>query len=334
MNHFNRIFWTVLLAVAALNFQFAVAATHVLAKPELIAKGGGSMFGSGSMQLWEVEKIADDIYGFRYTVYRSVFIVTKDGVIATDPINPEAAVILREQIRAITDQPVKYVAYSHSHWDHISGGQVFKDEGATFVAQERCAENFRESPNPDVVMPDVTFKNRYTIELGGKSMTLHYFGPTHDNCLSVMHIQPENVLYTVDVANPPSGWTMFYNPAVSEDRVWNVVRALDDMASLIESEDIDTIIGGHLSSAVHAKTGHVTIVRGTVGPSSAVAERRDYWREMINGVRAEMAANTPPADIPDKLVAEHYLADRVIAYDEDKMRILLRRMVSYIQTGE
>ena len=77
MNYINRILY-LLLAIVVLSCQSATAATDVLSMPELISKGGGSMFGSGSMQLWEVEKIADDIYGFRYTVYRSVFIVTMD----------------------------------------------------------------------------------------------------------------------------------------------------------------------------------------------------------------------------------------------------------------
>ena len=74
---------------------------------------------------------------------------------------------MREEIRKINDQPVKFVAYSHSHWDHAAGGQVFKDEGATFVAQQRCAINFTENPNPAVVTPDITYDDYYKIELGG-----------------------------------------------------------------------------------------------------------------------------------------------------------------------
>ncbi|MGA1873120.1 MAG: Ig-like domain-containing protein, partial [Thermoplasmatota archaeon] len=44
-------------------------------------------------------------------------LVTDDGVIATDPLGVESAPLYREAIRAVTDQPVKYVIYSHSHWD-------------------------------------------------------------------------------------------------------------------------------------------------------------------------------------------------------------------------
>jgi len=320
--------------IVVLGFVWTSASADLLAKPEVIAKGGGSLFGSGSMQVWEIEKITDDIYGFRHTFYRSIFIVTPDGIIATDPLNPDAGRVLREEMRKITDQPVKYVSYTHSHWDHITGGQPFKDDGATFVAQERCAENFIENPHPDVVMPDITYRDRYTIELGGKSMTMYYFGPTHDNCLVVMHIQPENVMFIADLANPPNGWIMFYNPAVSEDRVWNMVAALDSIAGVIEREGIDTIIGGHMTTSENPQTGRLGIVRGTIGPSTTVAERRDFWQALIDGARNEMAAGTPADEVAEKLVADGYLADRIIVYDGPKMQILIQRMVSYIQTGE
>ena len=36
--------------------------------------------------------------------------------------------------------PVRYVIYSHSHWDHIEGGAVFADT-ARFVAHEGVARN-------------------------------------------------------------------------------------------------------------------------------------------------------------------------------------------------
>ena len=88
------------------------------------------------------------------------------------PISPEAAAKYREAIAAVTDQPVKYVVYSHAHWDHARGGQIFKDEGATFVAQERCVDNIAESPNPDIVPPDETFTDSYTVSLGDKALDL------------------------------------------------------------------------------------------------------------------------------------------------------------------
>jgi len=286
------------------------------------------------MKKWEVEEIADGLYGFRYTFYRSIFIVTDEGVIATDPLKSEAAAVMRAEIAKITDQPVRFVSYSHSHWDHASGGAVFKEEGAEFVAQERCAKNFEENPNPEVVPPDITYRDYYRIALGDKALSMYYFGPSHDNCLVVMVAEPANMLFMVDTANPPNGWTMFYNPAVSEDRVWHMVPFFEGVQSLVEARDIETVIGAHMTMGRDPVTGKLGIIRGTTGPATVIAERRDFWKSLTEVVQAELAAGTPPKNVPDALVERRVLADQIAGYDARKMRVLLARITSYAVTGE
>src|SRR3954463_9732436 len=83
----------------------------------------------------------DNVYIFRNGNHQSMFVVTNDGVIATDPIGygrPTGGQTYLEEIRKVTDKPVKYVVYSHHHFDHVAGGKAFKDAGATFVAHEKA----------------------------------------------------------------------------------------------------------------------------------------------------------------------------------------------------
>src|SRR6195256_6508324 len=77
----------------------------------------------------------DGVYIFRYQGHQAIFIVTPEGVIATDPIGerrPQAVTTYIAEIRKITPAPIRYVIYSHSHYDHIAGGKPFKDAGAIF----------------------------------------------------------------------------------------------------------------------------------------------------------------------------------------------------------
>ena len=81
----------------------------------------------------------DNVYLFRYGGHQAIFIVTPQGVIATDPISYERpAKPYIDAIKAVTDKPIKYVIYSHHHYDHIAGGKPFKDLGGVFVAQRRA----------------------------------------------------------------------------------------------------------------------------------------------------------------------------------------------------
>jgi len=90
--------------------------------------------------LREIVQITGDLYRARNNNYFSIFLVTPDGIILADPVNVAFATWLKEQFGQRFKVPVRYVIYSHSHWDHIEGGAVFADT-ARFVAHEGVARN-------------------------------------------------------------------------------------------------------------------------------------------------------------------------------------------------
>ena len=119
-----------------------------------------------------ITKIAGDLYRFQNNFHYSVFLVTPDGVIATDPINAEAAAWLKQEITARFGKQIKYVIYSHDHADHISGGEVWAD-GAVVIAHENAKAAIIGEKRPTAV-PDLTFHRQMTVELGGKQV--HFVG--------------------------------------------------------------------------------------------------------------------------------------------------------------
>jgi glyoxylase-like metal-dependent hydrolase (beta-lactamase superfamily II) len=91
-------------------------------------------------QAREIVNVKGDIYRARNNNYFSLFMVTPEGIILADPINAAFATWMKEQFAERFHVPVRYVIYSHSHWDHIEGGAVFADT-ARFVAHENVAKN-------------------------------------------------------------------------------------------------------------------------------------------------------------------------------------------------
>jgi glyoxylase-like metal-dependent hydrolase (beta-lactamase superfamily II) len=142
----------------------------------------------------------DNVYIFRYVRHQAMFIVTPDGVIATDPIGLRrpAAQAYIEEIRKITPAPIKYVIYSHAHFDHIAGGQPFKDLGATFVAHRNAKARIAALNAPDVVVPDEVVDGMRTINLGGTTLELIYLGKNHSDGNLVMRLPKERIIFTVD----------------------------------------------------------------------------------------------------------------------------------------
>ena len=155
----------------------------------------------GQAPPFETRKVTDNVYIFRYGGHQSMFVVTPEGVIATDPIaylRPQAARTYIEEIRKVTPAPIRYVVYSHHHYDHIAGGKPFKDLGATFVAHRNARMHLEQLQYSDVVLPDEVVDGTRTIELGGTRLELHYVGRNHSDNSLVMLLPRERILFAVD----------------------------------------------------------------------------------------------------------------------------------------
>ncbi len=286
-----------------------------------------AQFSASFMKPEETEKIADGLYAFRQGAYRSIFLVTDDGVIVTDPVNVKFAAAYRKEIAKITDKPVKYVVYSQSIWDRIKGGQIFKDEGAQFIAQEGCLENLKETPHPDVVMPDITFSDTYKVELGGKSLDLYYVGAGYDTCQAIIVPQPANMIFINNSVNPPRA--MFpWNPTIPNLKLHNLIPYFHGIEELAAREGIDTIIGGFIAFGV--KDGKPFLEPAT-GSIEAVTEQRIFWEKLFAAVKAEHEAGTPPKEIVNKINLEEFSGYPL--YSKRNMGILIRRVASLYNIG-
>src|SRR5687768_12444170 len=95
-----------------------------------------------------IKPVADGVHIFEYRGYQSMFVVDPEGVVVTDPISPESARVYLAEIRKMTQAPIRYVVYSHHHYDHIAGGAVFKAAGATIVSHRNAKVQLERLGNP------------------------------------------------------------------------------------------------------------------------------------------------------------------------------------------
>ncbi len=75
----------------------------------------------------EITNLSGDLYRYRNNNHYTVFLVTPEGIILADPISADASTWLKSELAQRFNVPVRYVLYSHHHWDHASGAAVFND---------------------------------------------------------------------------------------------------------------------------------------------------------------------------------------------------------------
>ncbi len=227
-----------------------------------------------------ITQIAGDLYRFQNNFHFSVFLVTPDGVIVTDPINAEAAEWLKAEIAERFGKPVKYLIYSHDHADHISGGEVFADS-AVVVAHENAKRTIMGEKRPTAV-PQVTFSDQMTIELGGKTVELRYLGRGHSDNMIVMRFPAERALYTVDFISVKRVAFKTLSDAYFPEWI--------DAIKRVEAMDFDILVPGH----------------GPIGVKADAADHRAYMEDLYGSVLAAARAGQNLEEMQASITLEKY----------------------------
>ncbi len=91
----------------------------------------------------EIVNVAGNLYRAQNNNHFTVFLATPAGIILADPINTAFATWLKAELAQRFGVPVRYVLYSHHHFDHASGGDVFADT-AEFIGHENMLAGIRQ----------------------------------------------------------------------------------------------------------------------------------------------------------------------------------------------
>ncbi len=247
-----------------------------------------------------IQNITGNLYRASNGAWHSIFLVTDEGIILADPLNLPFAQWLKGELDSRFNVPVRYVIYSHSHFDHAAGAGVFADT-ATIVAHERVAMNMdgryphmpgdmidrnsngtiekEEIMGPtnadpgicgmfdgwfeqldlnsdgtvtpqelqaDILPPDLTYSQRMSLTLGGKTVELMHPGKNHGDDMTAVLFPDERVVFVTDmiadalvrddIRSVPSACGPLDGTPINE---W--IRSYQAVLDL----DFDTFAGGH-----------------------------------------------------------------------------------------
>ena len=163
-------------------------------------------------QGYYVGRVERNLYWVTDGVYNSAFLTTRDGVVLFDA-PPSIGHNLRRAVDEIAaangvSNTVTHLVYSHHHADHGAAASLF-DGDVVRIGHEETRRLLLRDDDPARPVPEVTFADRYTLEVGGERVELAWHGPNHTPDNIYIHFPDHDTLMFIDVVN--AGWVPIYN---------------------------------------------------------------------------------------------------------------------------
>jgi len=196
------------------------------------------------------------------------FVISDDGVLV---VNSGASYLLakalHEEIRKITDQPIRYVVNENAQGHAMLGNNYWHEQGVPIIAHdEAIAEmnkygieeldgmrkyNGERGLNTSLVIPEIGFSDKKIIQLGNLSIELIYFGIAHSAGDISVYIPEKDIIIAGDMA-----FHQRMLPVFPDTKTLEWVETFDLFAAM----DVTHVIPGH-----GVATDMETVTRETKG---------------------------------------------------------------------
>ena len=203
----------------------------------------------------------------------------KDWLVVVDANFPSGARAVMADIKKVSAKPVKYVFDTHHHGDHAYGNAVWTQAGATTLAYQGVADEFKRyepgrwksADRPDVKElkletaepPKQTFsKSPFVLEDATRRIEFHFFGWAHTRGDGFAYLPKERILCTGDAAvNGP------YN-FIADGNIGNWPKVMAQAAK----KDVAHVLPGH----------------GPHGGKEILLGQRLFFEELLRAVGGEV----------------------------------------------
>ncbi len=178
---------------------FAVA---LVAQPPAGGPGGGKGAPKAGAVVEKIRTLKPNLYLITGGGANTLVRVTPEGLIVADTKNPgdENYTRVMEEIKSVSQAPVKWVINTQHHPDHVGTNQQFITAGAQVLAAEPLAKFMASDQRTKDIpgRPQVTFAKNYTLKFGGATVDLLFTAPGHSGGDTLVNFTNEKIIMVGD----------------------------------------------------------------------------------------------------------------------------------------
>lgn len=267
------------------------------------------------------KKLGDGVYAIlsdHVAVDNNGFVVGDRGVLVIDAhVNGAMARQIQDLVKSVTDKPILYLVNTNYHGDHTFGNYAFP-KSTKIIAHRKTAERMRYfeeekrlllravDNDPSIYadvrlrLPDVTFDDRLTVDLGGRTVQIHHFGPGNTPGDTVVY-EPRT----------KTAWTG--NLVVGEGTIPPIFeggtrRYLGTIAKFASTLEVRTIIPGHGAPTTGATLGRYMTYLNNLIVSVEKASREGRSLEQTLAGLPLPESYLPPKEAPGAKIVRPFLS--------------------------
>jgi glyoxylase-like metal-dependent hydrolase (beta-lactamase superfamily II) len=221
-----------------------------------------------------VGRVERNLYWITDGVYQSAFLTTRDGVVLLDA-PPTIGGNIKRAVDQITAEngvsnKITHLVYSHHHADHVGASSLF-DKSVTRVGHEETRRLLLRDNDAARPVPDETFSDKRTLEIGGERIDLAWLGSNHSPDNIYIHLPGHDAMMLIDIVNVR--WAPFAVANLSED----IPGYIEAPAKALKYP-WKHFIAGHL---------------GRLGTRDDVTLHQQYMADLVESVKAAISTVDP-----------------------------------------
>jgi cyclase len=198
-----------------------------------------------------LEELTDGVYGLiastdfppsspNAAICNGGIVIGDDGVLVVDPFqSEELAELLYATVATLTDQPIRFVANTHYHFDHTGANALADSLGYPILGRGPIREfmltrNLEMDPN--ATAPDIVVQGSWEIWLGDRQVQISEFDGHSGGTDLVLYVPDADVLFAGD---------LLFNERIPYVADGNIRAWQASLAQLAQNYATATVLPGH-----------------------------------------------------------------------------------------